>query len=493
MSALGVRRAGLRQILQLIRRFQQGQILRHLLRITISLALLPLDSTILFVAIAIGHLSSLFSHSGPAKRRSEILRDVQFRPKTILITGVNTPHGLRVARCFYQEGHRVVGADITDIALASGESMSRALLAYYRIPKPQYGSKLLDVIQREKADLWIPCSQDTSVMEDAMAKQSIESKTGCKCITLDAEVAMQWSHRETFMQYLIENDLPIMECHQVQSRDSIHRILHRSPTKLYHLRRSAPALKQDTTIVLPKRTLSLTYLEVSEIQVSKDCPWLMQQQSRLGEFVADLLVVRGHVAAITIRPAKEESDWGCSPLNDGVAAAIQKLMENFALKSGPRNTGHLSVRLMVDQELNVNSIRYVVHIAACAHGAATITQLLHSTPVYSLISGYLAICSESGVVPNHSPEVLHGHNRTGLSKNPSQRPSLFRMLKGYDVRKVLPALYPVAQLVDRALYEVVELLFWKNWRFSTTDPLPWWWHTHVYQPSRELNLVLQHH
>jgi hypothetical protein len=32
---------------------------------------------------------------------------------------------------------------------------------------------------------------------------------------------------------------------------------------------------------------------ISEIQISKDRPWILQQQSRLGELFADLLIVRG--------------------------------------------------------------------------------------------------------------------------------------------------------------------------------------------------------
>ncbi|CEL04619.1 hypothetical protein ASPCAL05747 [Aspergillus calidoustus] len=492
MSALGVRRAvgsSRRQIFHLMRHLLQAQIHRHFFHIALSLVLLPLDNAILFVAVILNYLRSWFPQSG-SRTRHQILQDERFYPKTVLVTGIDTPYGLRVARCCYFEGHRVIGADITDSRVIPGEGMSKAIFAYYRLQKPRYVSNLLDIVQREKVDIWIPCSRDVSTVEDAMAKQAIEGRTSCKCITLDSEFSSQWGRSELFHQYLEQNALPIVESHQVHSRDSIHRILHRSPTKVYHIRKTAAVLRQDTIVVLPKRTLSSTYTQVSEIQVSKDCPWVMQQYARLGEFIAELLLVGGHVTAITIRPANERSDWGYSPLNKGLATAIHTLMEKFASSGGSRATGHLSLQLMVDEELGADSVRYAVHIAGCTQGAAAVTHLLTETPAQALVDGYLSALSENAA-SNPSSDALHNYARTSITKIPSRRPSLYQTVKGYDVRRVLPALYPVAQQIDWALEEAGQLLvFLKDWRFSVDDPLPWWWHRHVFWLLRELGLIL---
>ncbi|KAL2793825.1 hypothetical protein BJX66DRAFT_305202 [Aspergillus keveii] len=493
MSALGVRRAlgsSRRQIFHLMRQLLQAQIHRHFFHIALSLVLLPLDNAILFVAVILSYLRSWFPRPG-SRTRHHILQDERFYPKTVLVTGINTPYGLRVARCCYFEGHRVIGADITDSRVTPGEGMSKAIFAYYRVHKGLYVSNLLDIVQREKVDIWIPCSQDASATEDAMAKQAIEGRTSCKCITLDSEFTSKWGRLELFHKYLEENSLPVVESHQVHSRDSIHRILHRSPTKVYHISKTASALRQETVVVLPKRTLSSTYTQVSEIQVSKDSPWVMQQHARLGEFIAELLLIGGHVTAITIRPANQGSDWGYSPLNEGLATAIHKLMERFASSGGSRATGHLSVRLMVDEELGMDSVRYAVHISECKQGAAAVTHLLQETPAQALIDGYLAALSENNANSNSSPDSLNGHARTSITKIPTRRPSLYQTVKGYDVRRLLPALYPLAQQLDWALEEAGQLLvFLKDWRFSVDDPLPWWWHRHVFWPLRELSLVL---
>ncbi|KAL2868089.1 uncharacterized protein BJX67DRAFT_60697 [Aspergillus lucknowensis] len=494
MSALGVRRAAgsvsRRQIFQLMRRLLRAQMLLRLFRIALSLIFLPLDNTILFVAVIYSYISSLFPPSGTRNRR-QILQDVRFYPKTILVTGVDTPHGLGLTRRWYNEGHRVVGADITDAQVTSGESMSRALFAYYRIPKAGYVSGLLDIVQREKVDVWIPCSQYSSAVEDATAKGLIESRTACKCITLDAEFAAQWGRPESFMQYLQQNDLPIMESQLVQSRDSIHKILHRSPTKIYHLRKTAGDPRQDNPIVLPKRTLSLTYSEVSKLQISKDSPWLIQQHARLGESIAELLMISGAITAIAVRPANQESTWGNSPLNEGLTTTIHKLMERFASAGGPRATGHLSIRLMVDEELNTDSVRYAVYIAGCTQGPTAIAHLLQSTPTSALASGYLTALSPNGLTSKPSLDVLPGNTRTSITKTPMRWSGLCQMARGYDIRRGLPAFYPVAQRIDWVVDEAGNLLlFWRNWRFSLADPLPWWWHNHVFHPWREMSLML---
>ncbi|KAL6236170.1 hypothetical protein BDW75DRAFT_207550 [Aspergillus navahoensis] len=489
MTALGVQRLNSisrRQIYQTIRRLLQRRILGHLFRIVISLLFLPLDNLILFVTLAVGFLSSFFPHSALCRRKG-ILQDVRFRPKTILITGLDTPHGLHIARCWYNAGHRVVGADVVEARFASGESLSRALVAHYHLPKSQYVSRLLEIVLREKVDIWIPCSQDTSVVDDGMAKQTIESRTNCRCVTLDPELASQWSRSESFVQYLVDHGHSIVENHEVRSRDSIHKILHRSPTKVYHIRKTTPAVNIGEIIVLPKRTLSSTYSEVSKIQVSEDSPWVMQQHARLGELNAEVLIILGHVAAIMICPASQGSDWGCSRIDEGLAAAAHQVADKLASEGGSRLSGHFLLRLMVDEQLHPNSVRYEVHIAGCTQGAAAIADLLLNIHPRTLVDGYLTILEDA------LKTSVDGFSRPHVRISMLSRPlSIYQAIKSQGSRKAPTALYPVAQQIDWALDKAGKLmLFWMDWRFSIVDPLPWWWHTHVYWPLTELESILE--
>ncbi|CBF79762.1 hypothetical protein AN7622.2 [Aspergillus nidulans FGSC A4] len=488
MVAFGLRRLNAtsrRQIYLMARRLSRRQVLGHLLRVIVSLLFLLPNNLILSVALSVRCLSWFFPCSA-LRRRQGILQDVRFRPKTVLITGLDTPHGLHIARCWYSEGHRVVGADVAEARFASGGSLSKALVAHYRLSKSQYVSRLLDIVLREKVDIWIPCAQDASAVEDGMAKQAIESRTSCRCVTLDPELASQWSRSESFVQYLIDHGHPIVETHEVHSRDSIHKILHRSPTKVYHLRKTTPVANTETIIVLPKKTLSSTYSEVSRIQVTKDSPWIMQQHVRLGEFIADVLTIRGHVAVLVLRSASRGSEWGSSRLNEGIAAAAHQVVDKFASEGGSRVTGHFQMRLVVDEQLHLNSVRYEVYIAGCTQGAATIADLLQQTPAHTLVDRYLAVLedalktSENGFThPEVGPKML-------------SRPStVYQAITNHDARKALTALNQIAKQINWTLDRAGKfMLFWANWRFSIIDPLPWWWHIHVYRPLTELELML---
>lgn len=72
----------------------------------------------------------------------------------------------------------------------------------------------------------------------------------------------------------------------------------------------------------------------------------------------DLLVVRGRVQAIKVRLAGSPSPSQVSRLDEALAAAVHRLMPAFAEKWAVRLTGHLSVRVLVDEEFDDSSIRH---------------------------------------------------------------------------------------------------------------------------------------
>lgn len=450
----------------------------HLVRICLSLSLLLVDNTILIAAAILSRLRSSLTKN----RRRKALQNVEFHPKTVLITGIGTPQGLALARAWDAEGHRVVGADVTDldIPIRSGGSMSRALLVYYRVPKDHYISRILDIVQHEKVNVWIPCSPKATAIEDATARQVIESRTNCRCIALDPELVACFLKPDSFRQFLAVRDLPVLERHNVRSRDSIHKILHRSPAKSYRLSSSA----SQKAVILPKRTLSTTYSEVSEVKISEDSPWVLQQQNRLGEVFADLLVARGHVQAIKVRlPGARSPPWGVSRLDKALAAAVHRLMQNFAEKGGARMTGHLSVRLFIDEEVDASSVRHIIYIADCVLGAGAIESLLCDSQCP--VAAYLTVLS------SESGEVSARDTVTTLSPHPRPRPVMIGSeVMAYLLSWLLP-LELVKDVMAALTRELLPLMFWNHPLFSSCDPLPWWWQVHVYQPLRVIWMLMK--
>jgi hypothetical protein len=276
-----------------------------------------------------------------------------------------------------------------------------------------------------------------------------------------------------------DKGFPVLEYHKVQSRDSVHKILHRSPSKSYQMASVTPAAS-DRAMLLPRRTLSKTYTLISEIQISQNQPWIMQQHSRLGELFADLLVVRGNVQAIKVRLSDSKSKWGSSRLDEALAAAVHKLMQSFAVKCGVRFTGHLTVQLMIDEEFDAYSVRHPIYIAGCEPGARAAESLLHDGA--SPIAGYLS------VLPSNPVDMADIKAR--LASSPPTK-SLARAA-------ILPAAFLQFSLLHFVLTvfevmksELVHLLFWKDPLFSILDPVPWWWQVHVYQPLREIWVLVK--
>ncbi|KAJ5145782.1 O-methyltransferase family 3 [Penicillium bovifimosum] len=446
-----------------------SRIIWHLLRICLSFSLLPVDNTILVVA---GFLVCLRS----AANRRRVARTVRPHPRTVLITGVGTAHGLALARSWAAKGHRVVGADVTDLNLPvrSGGSLSKAIVTFYQISKDHYVSRLLDIIQREKVDLWIPCSPNSTSIEDGMTRQVIESRTSCKCIALQTELANCFADPHSFRLYLIEQELPVLEYHTVRSRDAVHKILHRSPTKSYQISRATPSAT-DKTLLLPRRTLSNTYTSISEIQITKERPWILQQQARLGEVFADLLVVRGHVQAIKVRLSDSHPSTRGSRLDKALDFSVHKLMQTFAAKGGVCLTGHLTIKLMVDEEFDAHSVRHTIYIAGCTSGAETVENLMYNEPC-SLISGYLFVFPSDPVEIAHTtPTLLPAH-----SKPTFPRAAILSAALQFSLFHYLFTALEVART------ELGRLFFWNDPLFSVVDPVPWWWQVHVYQPLREI-------
>jgi hypothetical protein len=220
---------------------------------------------------------------------------------------------------------------------------------------------------------------------------------------------------------------------------------------------------------------------ISEIQISKDRPWILQQQSRLGELFADLLIVRGHLQAIKVRlPDTGSSTWGTSRLDESLAASVHRLMQKLVATGGVRLTGHVSVRLMVDEEFDAHSVRHTIYIAGCTPGARAVDNLLYNIPCP--IAGYLSVFPSNPVDTANVAATL----------------SSTRSVPTFARAAILPAAFMQFSLFHFALTalevveaELVRLLFWKDPLFSFIDPFPWWWEVHVYQPLREIWVLMK--
>lgn len=464
-------------------KFTVSRIYRLAIQILVSFIFLPLDTSVLLATAFLNHFH-LLNHQ-QRHNRQLLLQNPRFYPKTILITGINTARGLKLARQFYYGGHRVIGADVGLSLIRSGGSMSNTIFAYYSLSssKAQYVSNLIDIIHREKVDLWIPYSDNVTPIEDAMAKSTIESRTSCRCLHLNVDYVTLFSQNDYFIQHVRERGLPVIEKHSVQSRDSVHRILNHSPNKAYLIQKASKGALRDA-VALPKNTPSQTYAEVSVIAISKDKPWVLKQRARLGNYWADLVLVRGRVKAMNIRPLRPGlSIKDDSRMETGLYETIRRLMDEFAEKAGPYISGHLSIKIMVDEEIAPNSVSYTVYIGGCRQGSSAVSGLLDDDPPSNLYSSYLELLSleVNGIIDSSLKSQVY--TKSGHSRKWSDYSTALNQIH-IPVSSVVQSAEKLWIQTQGLRHSVMHLVPFSDRleNLSVFDPLPWWWHYHISQP-----------
>ncbi|CRG87156.1 hypothetical protein PISL3812_04172 [Talaromyces islandicus] len=469
-----------------------SELFRVIFYISVSLLLFPINTSIL-IAVTFLDRAHLYPNRD-RRRRRHLLRNPHFYPKTVLISGIGTTRGLALARQFHYGGHRVVGVDVGLLPVRSGGSMSNAVKRYYPISKKQYICSLLDIINREKVDIWIPCSDRVMPQEDGMAKSIVESRTSCKCIHFNADYTSLFSQNDNFLQHVSERGLPVFETHHVLSRDSVHRILNHSPNKTYVIHTPTKGPSRNS-VILPRRTPSQTYSDVSELQISKDHPWVLKQRARLGKYWADVLFVHGRVKVLKIRPSRYKADSHNSSLNNAVHEVTRHIMDKFAEKGASRMSGHLSVKLMVDEEIRNNSVCYTVYIAGCRQGTAASALLADPPP--DLYSHYLEILT---VVANGESQDSNDQssykqgsslvNRDYLFGQRQKQSTWIAAMTAKANKEMERLKYPATAIISILSQQSDLLELWKQSLFSRIDPLPWWWNLHISRPLNGLILML---
>ncbi len=167
-----------------------------------SFLLLPLSASVL----ALSYVTSVFVPQNGL--RSKIRSSPRFRARTILVTGVGTAKGLRIARAFYETGHNVIGADFQPLGVPTCGRFSNALHKYYplRLPNARSGATLymrdlVRIVEDEDVQLWISCSEFVSTEDDGQARELLEHRTSCESLQVDVVTASMVNDQDEFVRY----------------------------------------------------------------------------------------------------------------------------------------------------------------------------------------------------------------------------------------------------------------------------------------------------
>lgn len=475
--------------------------LQNIQLLALSFFLLPLDTFILLLSYAVRIVAPIPATSHRARLRSKFTS--RFQPRNVLVTGVGMTKGLALARLFYIAGHNVIGADFEPwflpIPLTCGH-VSRSIRKFYCLSKPDgtrersssYAQGLVDIIKKEKIDVWVSCSGVASAVEDGQAKELIESLTDCRCVQYNVPTTKILHEKHSFIDYVHSIGLTVPDTHTVTSKAAALKVLDDAQTsgKKYIMKfiGTDDAVRGDMT-QLPFAAPAQTKAHISRLQISEERPWILQQYINGPEYCTHALVVRGQVKAFVACPSAELlMHYEALPSNSSLSRSMLRFTQEIAGSDPSNFTGHLSFDFLVDRdeaaaaEKDPNRI-VTLYPIECNPRAHTAVALFNDTP--EMIDGYMSLLEPP------TPR------KSGTNGNATVQPVYPRTPKkyywiGHDLVEfvllplrsllLLHSEMSFGQVIDGLSTFLEHVFFWRDGSYEIWDPLPAWWLYHVYWP-----------
>lgn len=452
-----------------------AHLVQNVTLILLSVCFIPVDCTVLCLSYVFG----AWRRSHIAWRRADSHASRDHRSYRVLVTGVGMTKGLTLARLFHRSGHHVVGADFDPNACGR---MSNCVAKYYRLRPPSiengslpYVESLLEIIMKEKIDVWVSCSGVASAAEDGEAMEVVRERTNCQTIQFNVKMTTTLHEKSNFINYVRDLGLTTPDTHVVESIEMAESALRDAPANNKYIMKPIgmdDAARGDMTL-LPMQTSEQTHRHISRLRPSKRNPFILQEFVQGSEYCTHALVVRGEVKAFVACPSAELlMYYEALPSESALSQAMLRFTSTLASKSGDDFTGHLSFDFLVKDTSPSNPDDIFLYPIECNPRAHTAVVLFSETS--SMVDAYLSVFSARDTrKPTGDVVVI-----------PATRRKYFWL--GHDIVTLLAAHGPPG-----AYRGVIHrLMKWHDGTFELADPLPWFWLYHVFWPSQFLRCIL---
>ena len=202
---------------------------------------------------------------------------VASRPKTILVSGGKMTKALQLARSFHRAGHRVILIESHKYWL-TGHRFSWAVDRFYIVPKPQakdYVDALLEIVQKEGVDVYVPVCSPVASYYDAQAKQILSEH--CEVMHFDPEMVQKLDDKYEFPVIAASFGLSVPDSYRITQPQQILDFDFSKQAQRYILK-SIPydSVRRLNLTQLPCDTPTETAAFVKELPISESTPWIMQ-------------------------------------------------------------------------------------------------------------------------------------------------------------------------------------------------------------------------
>jgi len=250
---------------------------KNLAMIGLLMAVLPVNLALVVAAFGLRVVRQMGTADTP--------RPVSPQPKSILISGGKMSKALQLARLFHHAGHRVVLVESHAYWL-TGNRFSSAVDKFYTLPKAgadDYESALLDLIQRERIDVYVPVCSPASSLYDSRAMPALAAH--CEVMHVAPDKIMQLDDKYQFamaaqaMGLAVPKSFLIVDPQQVIDFDFCNE------ARPYILK-SIPydSVRRLDMTQLPAKSPQATADFVRSLPISKSNPWILQEFIRGQEY-----------------------------------------------------------------------------------------------------------------------------------------------------------------------------------------------------------------
>ena len=204
-------------------------------------------------------------------------RAVAAHPRTVLLSGGKMTKALTLARAFHAAGHRVVLVETARYRL-TGHRFSRAVDAFHVVPPPQspgYADALVDIVRRERVDVYVPVCSPASSRYDALAKAALAPY--CEVLHGDPAEIDEVDDKAAFATRAVALGLPVPDTRRVTTAREVEEFdfaAHEGPYILKSIPYD-PVHRLDLT-TLPRPTAAGTAEFARGKPIAPDTPWILQ-------------------------------------------------------------------------------------------------------------------------------------------------------------------------------------------------------------------------
>lgn len=456
---------------------QRPSFTRHLFNnfslISLSLVTLPITITVVSLCLFYAYFFPALPTRSPSCYSAS--------SKTILVSSLSMSKGLFLARSFYRAGHKVIGLDFERSYIPSSGRFSNALSWHYELPNPvtnqqkmEYIAQLVEIIQRDKIDLWVCVSGVSTTVTDALAKSEIEARTSCKVFLFQPETCETLHEKNLFIHKAASIGLNIPETTTIRSHEQALAFLNGKKPEHYILKSIwLDDVSRGDMTLYPRPNFEETTALIMSLSISTDKPWIFQEFIRGDEYCTHAVIVKGRITAFVACPSSdllmhyEPADLEISQrLLEFTRIYINSLEDGYI-------TGQVSFDIMVKRsvETNAEPILYPIECNPRTHTAIVLFRNISE----ALADSYL--------------DSLKDFGKEVCIPDPTTTDSFYWI--GHDVITLL--LLPLLNLsgILGGLREfTLHFFFWRDATFEFWDPLPFLFLYHVYWPGLFLRSLL---